>query len=96
MIKAGETTGSLDKVLGKLTLFYEEKRELRDRFVSMLIYPLILILVGAGTIIFLVIYILPKMMFIFKELEVELPLVTRIFLSLSTFLSKEWKCISGE
>jgi len=91
MIKAGETTGSLDKVLGKLTLFYEEKRELRDRFVSMLIYPLILILVGAGTIIFLVIYILPKMMFIFKELEVELPLVTRIFLSLSTFLSKEWK-----
>jgi len=90
MIKAGEASGTLDKVVNSLAQFHETKKELKGTLVSMLIYPLILAVVGFGTVIFLMTYVIPRMLFIFKDINTPLPLITKILISLSLFLSKYW------
>ena len=93
MVKAGESTASLGRVFKNLATFYEDRKELREKVISLSIYPIILFLVGMGTIIFLISYVLPKMLPVFADLGVRLPLVTKVFLSVGIFLSRRLKII---
>ncbi|MBU1958053.1 type II secretion system F family protein [bacterium] len=86
IIKAGEINGTLDTNLKYLADILTHNRELGQKINSALIYPKIVIgitfIVGGGISIF----ILPKLIPLFKSLDVELPLATRILLYISTFL----------
>jgi len=93
MVKAGESTANLEKIFSNLALYYEERREFRAKLSSILVYPFILILTGLGAVVFLVSYVLPKMLSVFSTLEVELPLITRIFINIGNFLNKSYKVI---
>ncbi len=93
MVKAGESTANLGGIFKNLALYYEEAKELREKIASILIYPLILSLVGLGTVIFLISYVLPKMLSVFENLKVQLPLITRVFIRSGEFFSKTYKII---
>jgi len=90
MIKAGEASGTLDKVINSLADFYETRKELKGTLVSMLIYPLILAVVGFGTVIFLMTYVIPRMLFIFEGINAPLPLITNVLIYSSLFMAKYW------
>ncbi|OPX29195.1 MAG: hypothetical protein B1H08_04435 [Candidatus Omnitrophica bacterium 4484_171] len=90
MIKAGEASGTLDKVINSLADFYETKKELKGALVSMLIYPVILAVVGLGTVIFLMTYVIPRMLFIFEGINTPLPLITKILIRSSLLMAKYW------
>jgi general secretion pathway protein F len=89
-VKAGEVGGNLEKVIRKLADFNEQREEIKEVLISILIYPSILLLVGIATVIFLMTFVVPKIIFIFNGMTHPLPLITKILIVTSKFLSKNW------
>jgi len=88
IIKIGETSGVLTKNLNYLAEELKKKEELRKKIVGALIYPIfitIATLVLSGS---LTVFIFPKVMPIFRSLNVDLPITTVILLAISNFLSE--------
>jgi general secretion pathway protein F len=90
MIRAGESSGALDIVLKRLADFMENQVMLRNKVLSTLSYPIILVLVGIGILSFLLISVVPKVIRIFDELEQALPLPTVILIAVTDFLRDYW------
>jgi general secretion pathway protein F len=90
MINAGESSGALDIVLKRLADFMESQVMLKNKVVSTLSYPLILVLVGIAVLSFLLIYVVPKVVRIFDELQQALPIPTIVLISLTDFLRDYW------
>ncbi len=90
MIRAGEAGGVLDEVLEKLGDFLETSNELRDHIVSTMIYPVILLLTGGLSVVFLMTYVLPRFSTLFKEMGGALPLPTQVLLAVSNALQASW------
>lgn len=90
MVRAGEIGGTLDVTLNRLSDYLERSRELKDSVVSALIYPAILLLLAAGSLILLLVYVIPQFTPIFEELGGELPTITKIVLSIAAILQKFW------
>ncbi|MCA9778862.1 MAG: type II secretion system F family protein [Candidatus Eremiobacteraeota bacterium] len=85
LVQSGEMSGRLYEILARLADALEREVELRKRIVSIVTYPLVLLLVCfAGTLGF-IFFVLPTLTPLFKELSVDLPLPTKILLS-----SREW------
>jgi len=95
MVKAGEMSGSLDKVLEQVYLQIKKMYSLRGKIVSAMIYPIIvisaMILIGIGMVVF----IIPKITDIFTQSHVELPLTTKIIVGISDFFIHDWILLSG-
>lgn len=90
LIKVGETSGNLSQNLEYITSVLRRQQELKGKIITSLIYPLFIF---SGTIIvtFLVVFIVfPKLMPVFTELKIKLPLITRIFIAVSTFILNRW------
>lgn len=90
MIRAGEAGGILEPVLIRLGVFLETSQDLKDYIISAMIYPVFLLLVGGGSIIVLLTFVIPKFSVIFSDLGAAIPLATRILLGLSDFIRNYW------
>ena len=90
MVRAGESGGVLDVVLDKLNEFLESAKALKDHVLSVMIYPIILLLTGGASIIVLLTFVLPKFSVMFAELGGSLPLPTKILLAFSNALRSYW------
>ncbi len=92
MIRAGEAAGVVDRVMEQLLEYLRERDELKSFIISSLIYPALLLLVGIGTIVIMVAYVIPKFQEIFATLDQELPGPTKVMLAISDFLvgNKYW------
>lgn len=88
MIKAGELSGSLDNALDNLSNQLMRDFDLLKRVRMAMIYPLILLIGSGGIIILMMTFVLPRMAKAFKGMMAELPLITRFFIALSGYLSK--------
>ncbi|MAT81180.1 MAG: pilus assembly protein PilC [Phycisphaerae bacterium] len=88
MIHAGERGGFLQSVLERVGRFMEHQAEMRSRVVGSMIYPALLMFVGAGVIGYALIGLVPK----FRDLyaKIELPLATRLLLGISDFATAWW------
>lgn len=83
MVRAGEKGGALEATLRRLAGFLEESQEFRDAIVSALIYPALLAAVGAGAVMFLLGFVVPRFAAIFSDVEATLPLPTLVLLRVS-------------
>ncbi len=90
MVKAGESSGNLDIVLERLTEFLDAQMELRSKVISAMIYPILMTLVGSAIMVFLFIFVIPKVTQIFEEQERALPAATRLLLFISGTLGDYW------
>ncbi|MRR17056.1 MAG: type II secretion system F family protein [Deltaproteobacteria bacterium] len=90
MIRAGETSGAMEMVLEKLIEFLESSEELKNHIFSAMIYPVILVMTGAISILVLVTFVLPKFTNIFADMGTKLPFSTQILIGLSNFLLASW------
>jgi general secretion pathway protein F len=93
MVRAGEIGGTLDITLDRLTDYLERSRALKDSVVSALIYPILLLVLAAGSLILLLVYVIPQFTPIFEELGGDLPLITRIVLGVGAILQNFWWAI---
>src|SRR4029450_8246195 len=90
MVRAGEKGGVLDATLKRLAEYLEESQALRDTVASALIYPALLATVGAGAVVFLLAFVIPRFADIFKDLGGAIPLPTQILLEVSGGLQRFW------
>lgn len=95
MVRAGEVGGTLDSTLARLTDYLERSRELRDSVVSALIYPVLLLLLAAGSLILLLVYVIPQFTPIFEELGGDLPMITKVVLGAASVLQSFWWALIG-
>ena len=95
MVAAGEASGALDAVLERLADFLEEQEQVKSRVVSALAYPILMVLVGSGVMLFLLTMVIPKIVVIFEESKAALPLITVILIKLSHFLRGWWWIPAG-
>jgi len=81
MVKAGEMGGVLDEVLDRLAGFMEKDFSLKKKVKSALTYPVVILIMALGIVFFLVTYILPTFVSLFKGMNMKLPLPTQILMS---------------
>lgn len=89
-LRAGERTGELEQVLRRFIRYQKLVLEARRRVIGALVYPVTLVCLSVTMILVMMIYVVPKFTLFFEDLKVELPLITRISLSLSVFLQRYW------
>ena len=93
LIRAGEVGGVLDETLERLAGFLEKDMELRRKIKSAMTYPVLVLIVATGIVLFLMTFILPKFMDLFEELgigEDKMPAMTLFLKHLSDFILHRW------
>lgn len=93
IIKTGESTGNLDTVLQELANEYSYLNSIKNKYKSALTYPIILIIMSIGSVLFLFSSVLPGILEMFVGEMEKLPLITRILKSTSDFFVSSWKTI---
>ncbi len=88
MIRAGEAGGALHEVLKRLVEHYERVQDLKEKVTMALVYPLIVMVMGAATLVFSMVNVVPKFERIFAQMGQALPVPTRILIGTSTFLTR--------
>lgn len=90
MVRAGEASGALDVVLGRLADYAENQARLINRVRAAMTYPAIMVLIGGTILFFLVAYVVPRITQMFVESRHELPLPTVMLIAASNFLARYW------
>jgi general secretion pathway protein F len=90
MVRAGEAGGVIETVLERLAEYLEKAEKVRDELKSAMTYPLILGVVGSGSILVLLTYVLPKFTVIFADIGAALPASTQFVMSMSDALQAYW------
>jgi general secretion pathway protein F len=90
MVRAGEASGTLELVMDRIADHLESQVKLSRKVQSALAYPILMLFVGVGIVVFLLTFVIPKVTQIFADLGRELPLPTRILLDLSSGLRNNW------
>ncbi|MBW2085346.1 MAG: type II secretion system F family protein, partial [Deltaproteobacteria bacterium] len=90
LIRAGETSGALDAVLRRLADFSERRLKLKKKIESAMAYPLLLLLVSSIILIFLMSFVMPKVIGIFQGMGLVLPWSTRTLIWMTESIKQFW------
>ncbi len=90
MIRAGEHSGALDVVLGRLADFTEGQTKLRQRIMATMLYPAVMVVIGSGILVLLMTIVVPKVTKIFDSMQITLPWTTRLLIFTSNTLQTWW------
>ena len=90
MVRVGETGGMLAGVLEQMASWMEHEQEVRGEITNAMAYPLVVLTLGALTVMILVSFVLPRISSIFVGMEANLPLPTKILMSVAGFMGKWW------
>jgi len=85
MVAAGEVSGNLEDVLMRIAAMLEKRIELAGKVKAAVAYPLMMIMVAAGVVVFLFSYVVPGITRIFLEMNHTLPRPTRLLIAVSSF-----------
>ena len=85
MVRAGEASGSLAQVFDRIAEFARTRDELRNYIISAMVYPSLLAVVGFGSILVLMNFVVPRFASVFQESRLAMPLPTKIMLEVSRF-----------
>uniref|UniRef100_A0A7C3W8L6 General secretion pathway protein F n=1 Tax=Fundidesulfovibrio putealis TaxID=270496 RepID=A0A7C3W8L6_9BACT len=90
MVKAGESTGTLQIVMANLASYLERQQALKKKLQAAMVYPAFILVFGVLVIGVLLIYVIPEVTRIFLDLNRELPLPTTILIAMTDFLRAWW------
>src|SRR6266566_6040639 len=90
MVRAGESSGALVEVLRRMADHFERFAQVQSKFTSALVYPAFVGAVGVCIMFFFMTYMLPKFMTIFEGMNVPLPFITQMLVSISHVFSAYW------
>ncbi len=88
-IRIGEQTGQLAKITEELGQFYKRKNDLKREITSAMTYPIIVMITAMVVIVFMLKYVVPMFVDIFKQNKVELPGITEMIISFSKFIENQ-------
>src|SRR5207248_6071481 len=90
MVKASELSGGFSKMLDKIAAYLGQQIETASQVRGAMIYPGIIGTMAVGTTIFLLTFVLPRFLVIFKGKEKALPAPTKLLMALSSFMVDYW------
>ncbi|MDD5449843.1 MAG: type II secretion system F family protein [Candidatus Omnitrophica bacterium] len=90
MVRSGEASGAIEKVLNRLADFMEQQEEFKTKVQAALAYPILMACVGVITIVVLLTFVMPRVVGIFEDLGQSLPVLTLILLGISNFIRQFW------
>lgn len=90
LCRAGETAGMLDTVLARLAETMEKQREFAGKVKGALIYPIIVIFAMIIVSFVMMVFVIPKLTQMYKELGAQLPFITQLLIDVSDFMSSYW------
>lgn len=86
LVRAGEESGKLDIILNRVADDLEKKQEFNSKVKGALIYPVVILFAIVIVVLMLLVYMIPQMSQLFADKGSELPLITRIIVSISDFV----------
>ncbi|MBN1854795.1 MAG: type II secretion system F family protein [Pirellulales bacterium] len=95
MIKAGEAGGALEIILQRLADFQERAQALKRKVKGALIYPVVVVTVAVGILVFIMIWIVPSFQKMFTEFDTEIPRMTQVLIAIADWCVDFWMLIPG-
>lgn len=95
LVRAGESTGKLDVILARLTMFLERRQEISSKVKSAMQQPIIQLVVAIGVILVLIIKVVPNLAKNFASQKKELPGPTAFVMATSDFMVNHFFLIIG-
>jgi type II secretory pathway component PulF len=88
MVRAGETGGFLDVVLGQIADFRSRERDLKSKIRGAMVYPSVLVVLAGGVLVFLMTYFIPRFSGVFAEFGAALPPLTQAIVATSHIVTR--------
>ncbi|PPA01273.1 type II secretion system protein [Pseudomonas sp. MWU12-2312b] len=86
LVQSSEKTGAVGEALGRYVSYRQRMDEVRQKIISASIYPMLLLVVGGGVVLFLMGYVVPRFSLVFEGLGSNLPWLSQILMSSGLFL----------
>lgn len=93
LVRSGEASGKLGEILLRLADNLEKEREFKSKLKGALVYPIIIVISMFIVMFIMITFVLPKLLTLYKDFNVELPLSTQILIGVSNFSTKFWPFI---
>ncbi|MCB1173848.1 MAG: type II secretion system F family protein [Leptospiraceae bacterium] len=90
LIAVGERTGNYEKALLRLADLEDANEALKNKITTAMAYPFIMVLLLTGIVGFLLAVVFPKMQKLFNQVGADLPLITKIVIGVSNFITSPW------
>lgn len=90
LVKAGEASGKLDSVLLQMADGLEKDREFKAKIKGAMIYPVVVLSMMVVVMIIMMIFVIPKLLTLYSQSTIELPLPTKILIATSNFFVNFW------
>lgn len=95
IVGAGEATGTLADSFARLSDLLETRQRLRKRIIGALSYPCALLLLAAGVVATMMLFVLPRFTSLFAMLDVDLPAIMRLMLAAGDGIKTWWPLVFG-
>lgn len=90
LVKAGEASGKLDSVLLQMADGLEKQREFQAKIKGAMIYPAVVLTMMVVVIIIMMLFVIPKLVTLYQQSTIELPLPTKILIATSNLFVNFW------
>lgn len=90
LVRAGESSGTLDQVLTRLADTLESQAEFRSKVKGAMVYPVIIVVGMVAVVMVMMTVVIPKLTDLYKDFGIELPTATKILIAVSTFFVHFW------
>jgi len=95
LVRAGEESGQLPEVFARLTAFLEWRQQLKEEVRRALGYPAFVLAAMAGLVALMTLFVIPRLELVFVELDIELPLPTRMLVATGHLAGALWPYVLG-
>lgn len=90
MVRTSEMTGDLPTILDDMAEYYTSMDQTRKQMKSAMIYPVVVLTIAVGVLIFMLTYLVPQFTSMFEDNGAELPLITKMVLAVSKFIKSKY------
>ncbi|OGO92432.1 MAG: type II secretion system protein GspF [Coxiella sp. RIFCSPHIGHO2_12_FULL_42_15] len=94
-VASGEKSGKLDQVLTRLAEYTEKQQHIKRKIRQALIYPSLMVVVSIFVVIFMLLYVVPKIIDVFNQTNQVLPLPTQILIAISGMMERDGLYLLG-
>lgn len=90
LVSAGEASGTLDEALKRIAAQQEKDAAMMSKIRGAMIYPAIVLFVIIAVVVFMLIMVVPQVAGLYKDLNKELPLLTKLLVGMADILRQFW------
>lgn len=90
MVEAGEYSGRLEGILANIADYLEQQQQIKGKVKTALLYPAVICVSALLMVLFILVFVLPRYVGMLQTFGIQLPLVTKIMITLSNCIQQYW------